>query len=438
MTTDSQIPPGTNGLPIVGETLAFLKSPVEFGNQRRARFGSVFRSNLLGKPTIFMSGPKANQWVFSGEEKYLKNRWIITIRELLGKNSLAMINGEEHRKRRAMLMPHFKYENMAAFTSAIADISRAHLARWAEQGNLAIAPAMRALAFDIIAAFIFGEQRKTLDLPWLSSQFTTWTSGMFAVPIQLPFTPFGKAKQARQRMFDYIADIVRERRANPTPSPDMLNTLLNTRDDKGQPLPDATIIDDLQLLLFAGHDTTVSSNTNIMMLLAQNPDWLAQAQAEQARFSDEDLLNLEKLKQMAVLDSIIMEGLRLVPPVAGVFRETTEDTHFGEYSIPKGWAVTLNPGATHHDASIYPEPQCFDPARYERGEHKQQPFSHIAFGGGPRLCLGQNFAMVEMRLILASALRHYQWSILPDQDLTMQVLPLPLPKSGLLVEFKAR
>jgi cytochrome P450 len=141
---------------------------------------------------------------------------------------------------------------------------------------------------------------------------------------------------------------------------------------------------------------------------------------------------------MTVLDSIINEGLRLVPPVAGVFRETIEETTFDGYAIPKGWAVTLTPAGTHMDATVFHEPECFDPTRYERGEHKQQPFSHIPFGGGPRLCLGQNFAMVEMRIILATALRDYDWSLLPDQDLTLKVLPLPLPKSGAVVHFGVR
>lgn len=432
------LPPGGKGLPLIGETIEFFRSPAKFAADRRAKYGSVYRTNLLGTPTINLVGPKANQWVFSGENKYLVNRWIYTIRRLLGGQSLAMITGEEHRKRRAFLMNYFKYESMAAFAPAIQTLAQEHLETWAQAGDIQVEPLMRRLAFEVIAAFLFSEQRKQIDLTWLSQQFTIWTSGMFNLPVNLPFTGFGKAVRAKQAMVESLGAVIEHRRANPTTQYDILNAMLEVRDEHGQPLPTSTIIDDLQLLLFAGHDTTVSVITNMMMLLGQHPAALESAYSEVAALTDAQLRELEALKHLDYLDAVIMETMRLIPPVGGLFRQSTTDTEYGGYRIPKGYAVTITPAATHYDPTLWDGPERFEPERFLRGEHKREAFQHIPFGGGPRLCLGQNFAMTEMRIILATALRGYTWSLADDQDLTLKMFPLPIPKSGLRLRFAKR
>lgn len=432
------LPPGGKGLPFIGETLEFFRSPAKFAADRRAKYGEVYSTNLLGTPTINVVGPKANQWVFTGENKYLVNRWIYTIRRLLGSRSLAMITGEEHRKRRAMLMNYFKYESMTAFAPAIQSLTVQHMAEWSAQKQVKIEVLMRRLAFEIIATFLFSEQRKQIDLTWLSGQFSIWTNGMFNLPVNLPFTGFGKAIRAKQTMVATLTDIIEKRRKNPTREYDILNAMLEARDETGQSLSTETIVDDLQLLLFAGHDTTVSVITNMMMLLAQHPHVLTRAREELAAFSDDELCNLEKLKELPYLDAIIMETMRMIPPVGGVFRQTTVDTEYGGYRIPKGHAVTITPAATHSDPKLWDAPEKFEPERFLRNEHKREPFQHIPFGGGPRLCLGQNFAMIEMRIILSTAIRHYTWELAPDQDLTLKLFPLPIPKSGLDLVFSRR
>jgi retinoid hydroxylase len=435
---EKPLPPGDKGLPVLGHTLAFFRNPAKFSAERRAKYGAVYRSNLLGSETVTVVGTKANQWVFSGENKYLVNRWIYTIRRLLGANSVAMVTGDEHRKRRAMLMNYFKYETMTAFTPAIVELSQQHMQRWAAEGTVTFEVAMRRLAFEIIAAFLFGEQRKHIDLVWLSQQFKVWTSGMFNVPVNLPFTGFGKAIRAKHAMNAVLTDIVEARRRTPTEAYDILNALLQARDEHGQPLPTQTIIDDLQVLLFAGHDTTVSVSTNMMMFLAQHPQALERAREEASSLPADALNDLESLKQLPYLDAVLMETMRLVPPVAGLFRKTTTDTEFGGYRIPKDTAVTITPAATHYEPSLWTTPEAFDPERFLRGEHKREPFQHIPFGGGPRLCLGQNFAMIEMRILLATALRGFRWDVLPDQDLSLKMFPLPIPNSGLRLRFVNR
>ena len=433
---DYPLPPGNRGWPLVGETLHFLKSPATFTQTRMAQHGTIFYSNVLGANTVYMSGPEANQWILTGENKYLHNRWTYSIRQLLGGQFVAMLTGEAHRERRAQLSPHFKYQALRNFAPEIAALSQKYMASWAAQSDpITLFHEVRMLAFEIAVHLILGKEK--VDIPYLSRQFLTWTAGMFTpVPVNLPFTTFGKAMKAKKALMDYLEPIVRRRQALAEQPFDMLGSLIETKDKNGQPLSRETILHEIQGQLFAGHDTTVTATSNLMLLLAQHPEALKKGREEQMEMADTSDLSPDTLKKMPYLNQLINEGLRVIPPVAGAFRVTTEDIVYSGYRIPKGWAVSLGI-ISAHQSPPWTNPDQFDPERWspERAEHKQKPFAYIPFGGGPRLCLGQNFALIEMRIMLALLLRHYRWELLPDQDLTFSLFPFPQPKSGIQVHF---
>lgn len=432
-------PPGTFGLPVVGETLEFIQSPNDFVNRRRAKYGEVFCSSILGAKTVFVGTPEANRWVFSGENKYLVNQWIYAISRLLGEKGVAMLTGEAHAKRRAQLSPHFKHDAMASFVASIQKIAERHLETWADLGNeTSIIDRVRLMAFEIATVFIFGETK--VDIPYLNKLFQAWTGGMFdPVPLDVPFTPFGKALRAKKAMLAYLEPIVRQRMALAEQPFDILGSMLSVRDENGQPLSVETILHEVQVQLFAGHDTTVTATSNLMMLLALHPDVLRRAREEQDACADISVFTLDSLKRMPYLEQVINEGLRLIPPVNGAFRVATEDLEFEGFRIPKGWTVLFSSNRTHQ-LPPWTNPSAFDPDRFgdERAEHKQKPFSFIPFGGGPRMCLGRSFAMVEMTVMLALLLRGYEWELTPGQDLSLAPFPFPLPRGGLKASFRRR
>jgi retinoid hydroxylase len=432
------VPQGTNGLPIVGDTLEFLFRPKGFADRRRAKFGEVYYANIFGQKTITVSGSAGHQWVFTGENKYLKNRWFGAIRRLLGSRSISVIEGDEHRARRQMHAPHFSYDAMSEFIPVINDIVKRTFKRWAAQSEpVEVVSAMRSLTFEIATAFVFGDA-DGVDRDTLTHEFETWVTGMFSLSINAPFTPFGKALSAKKRMYDILGQVIAERRASGETGRGVLGTLLRVRDSNGQPLPDEVVMHEIQTMLFAGHETTITANTYLIMFLAQHPNVLKRAQDEQSRLPDETLQSVGGLKNMPYADCIINETLRYYPPVGGVFRVMTQDAEYKGYRVPAGFAVSITPATTHHDPAVWTEPGRFEPERFERGEHKKQPFTFIPFGGGPRLCLGQNFAMTEMRIILAQLVRDYEWELLPDQDLTPRLFPSPTPKKGMQVVFRER
>ncbi|HEY0138943.1 MAG TPA: cytochrome P450 [Nannocystis sp.] len=442
LTQELPLPPGTHGLPLIGETLEFLRSPHRFADSRIARFGKVYQSHLLGKPTIFLIGAEANRWIFAGEGRYLENEWSPAIRKLLGASSLALITGEAHKQRRKLLAPHFKRTAMAGSVAPMVRIARAHLDRWAEdagRGALAVVPRMRALVFEIAAIYLLGDiDDLGVGLDEFSRDFDTWVAGLFAVvPLALPYTRFGRAMQARGRLFGVLERLVARRDREARDDDSVLSTLLRVRDEDGRPLPRDTIVDEIQLLLFAGHDTTVTSTTNILYHLAVHPEAQARARAEQDAMATREY-TLESLRAMPWLDAVARESMRLIPPIGGAFRVMTQDGEFAGFRIPRGHRIAVGPRATHREAEHWPDPDRFDPERFLREADDRPAFAWIPFGGGPRVCLGQHFAMLEMMVVVAMLLREFEWTLTPGQDPTFEVIPLPRQRSGTLIDLRLR
>lgn len=442
MATTLPLPPGTHGYPLIGETLEFLRSPNDFTDARIARHGKVYQSNILGKPTVFLIGAEANHWIFAGEGRYLENEWSPAIRKLLGANSLSLISGEEHKQRRKLLAPHFKRTSMAGAVAPMVAITRAHLDRWArdaQRGPVAIVPRMRALVFEIAAIYLLGDTDDLgVELEEFSRDFDTWVGGLFvAVPLALPFTRFARAMQARKRLFGVLERLVAKRDAEQRDDPSVLSTLLRVRDDEGRPLPRSTVVDEIQLLLFAGHDTTVTSTSNIIYHLAVHPDAQARARAEQDAMASREY-TLESLRAMPWLDAVIKESMRLIPPIGGAFRVMTKDAEFGGFRIPCGHRVAIGPRAVHREAEHWPDPDRFDPERFMREADDRPAFAWIPFGGGPRVCLGQHFAMLEMNVVLSMLIREFAWSLTPGQDQSFTLIPLPRQRSGTVVDLRRR
>ncbi|HYO66548.1 MAG TPA: cytochrome P450, partial [Archangium sp.] len=339
------LPPGRSGLPVLGETLSFLRSSRAFTEARRRQYGNVFRTQLFGSPAVLLLGPEAVQWIFAGEGKYLKNRWTPGVRRLLGAQCLSLIEGSEHLERRRLLAPHFSYAAMRQFVPAIEAIARRHFERWAAlPGDFTLWSAMRELAFEIALTLIFGQD--TVDTPLLLHHFQRWTKGLFsAVTLDLPFTTFGRALASKKVMLDYLDRVVSERQKLGEQPPDLLGALLNTRDDTGNPLPRELIIEELQLLLFAGHDTTVTATSNLMLQLAWHPDVLQRGR--EAVTGVQEPLTLDALRSVPYVAQLIHEGMRIVPPIGGAFRTTTRDVEYKGYRIPKGWMVSVSIRGAH-------------------------------------------------------------------------------------------
>lgn len=433
------LPPGRLGLPIVGETINFALDP-RFIEKRQKKYGPIFKTHLLGRKTIVVIGADANRMVLSTDFDRFSWRqgWPSTFKELLGE-SLFIMDGAEHQHKRKLLMPAFHGRALLNYWTTMEQITLSYLERWEQLGRFSWSSEFKKLTFDIASKLLLGSEPgpKTQQL---SEWFHTLSNGLITLPIRLPWTPYGRALKARDKLLAHVEETVRQRQALPEAEQplDALGMLMQSRDEQGQGLSLAELKVQSLLLLIAGHESTSSSLSMFCFALAQHPEVLERARSEQLALAAQGPLTMSQLDQMPYLEQVLREVERLHPPVSGGFRGILDSCELNGYQIPRGWQLMYRPTETHLDAQVYTNPERFDPERFgpERAEHKRQAFSLVTFGGGPRICIGMAFAQLEMKIVAAHLLRRYSWELLPRQDLRIIMLPTRHLRGGLQVRFR--
>jgi cytochrome P450 len=421
------LPPGSLGLPFLGETLQLLFDP-NFALKRFQRHGLIFKTRILGRPAVFLAGPEAAEFLLSEhmENFTWRDGWPDTFKMLLGR-SLFVQEGDEHRRNRRLLMPAFHGPALGRYVATIEEITQRYLSHWLEIGEFNWYNEFKQLTFEIASQIFLGSNPGP-ETVRLSQLFTTLTSGLFGTKVK-------RALAARQEILQHLRLVIAQRQQHPTT--DALSLLIQAEDEEGNRLSQEEICDQALLFLFAGHETTTAMLTWAGLELAHHPQVLARARTEQQQLAKLAPLSLEQISQMPYLDQILSELERLHPPVAGGFRGVVRDFEFNGYHVPAGWLAQYSILYTHRLETLYPQPERFDPDRFspEHQTTKLPPYGLIGFGGGPRICIGLAFAKLEMKLILAHLLRGYQWQVLPNQNLKPVIIPTRRPKDGLRVRF---
>jgi cytochrome P450 len=432
------LPPGARGYPIIGETGDWARDPLLFAQERHARYGPVWQTHLLGRPCVVLLGPEANRFMLGTHMHLFSSRagWSKTITSLIG-DGLSLLDGAAHRRHRAMIMPTLHGAALGGYFAAMRELTAGHVQRWLGASEVRLFDGFKQLSFAIATRLMLGPQaadeaRETFEL------FHIFTRGLFAPPAwRVPWTPYGRAWRAGQRLRRALLRIVRGVRAAPADT--ILGLLTAARDEHGAGFTDEELIDELLVLLWAGHDTITSLLTWTVYELARHPAVAELARAEQRQVSGARDLDFADLRRLPTLDRILREAERLHPPAPGGFRGVVEDFAFGGYRVPAGWTVMYSSVFTHHMPELWHAPERFDPGRFAPPrEEGRRPFSLIGFGGGPRVCVGLAFAQMQMRIVMSHLLRTVQFELLPDQDFSPVAVPTPMPRDGLRVRLTRR
>lgn len=423
----STLPPGSMGLPLIGETLQLIFDP-KFAEKRFHKYGPVFKTRVVGKPAVFMMGADAVEFILaSGFDHFTwRDGWPETFKILLGR-SLFLQEGEEHRRNRKLIMPAFHGPALARYVTTMETITQKYLQQWQQKGQFIWYDEFKQLTFDIASDIFLGSPPGDQTVRF-SQLFTTLTNGLFGLGLR-------RAIAARDEILAHLTEVIQERQRQPTH--DALSLLIQARDEEGNQLSQTEIRDQAMLLLFAGHETTTAMLTWVCLELARHPEVLERARAEQRELATQGQLSLEQLGKMPYLEQVLNEIERFHPPIAGGFRGVVKPFEIRGYQIPVGWMAQYSILMTHRDPQVYKDPDRFDPDRFgpDRQESKQKPYSLVGFGGGSRICIGLAFAKLEMKIVLAHLLRDYQWELLPDQNLEPVIVPTRRPKDRLRVKF---
>jgi len=384
-------------------------TPIEFMEACRARYGDTFTVRFAGfPPMVMLSDPAVVKEIFTGDPDQLHaGQANAILKPILGASSMLLIDGKRHRDERKLMMPAFHGERMQAYGEAMREITVATIESWTARHPAGKAfplhTEMQHITLEVILRTVFGleegaakaqladELRRMLafgehpSLLFLINQHgdVRWRRLQERLGRYSPWSLF---QRTIDRVNTSLLDEIRRRRARGTGGDDVLSMLLSARDEAGQGMSDEALCDEMKTLLVAGHETTATALTWIMLCLLQHPEAQQRLRAELAQGS------------LDYLDAVIKEGLRLHPIVPVVGRLLTSPLRVGGREYPAGVLLMPSIYLTHRRASEWPEPTRFRPERF-LGK-KVSPYEFFPFGGGTRRCIGMAFALYEMRTVL--------------------------------------
>ena len=413
--------PSTGAITGVLEALAFFRD-ADFARARFERFGDVFATKLVGQPLVFIRGERAITDLLSQPEA-TEGWWPESVRQLLGSRSLANRNGADHRARRRVVGQLFSAAALRRYTPAITQLVEELAADLnGATEPVALVERMRRFAFAVIASVVLGLEGG--DIEALFADFEIWTRALFSVPIALPGSPFARALQARARLLERLRGVLERAQERPTGGLDLLSGGL---DEAGLPLTDDDLVEQLLLLLFAGYETTASSLSCLMAALLQHPAELAWLQEEINGLA----WPLAEGAPTPRLTAVVQEVMRLNPPVGGFFRRTRQPLELAGVLVPSGQVVQVALAASNRLADNGADD--LDVFRPQRHLDANNGLTLLPFGGGDRVCLGKALAELEIRLMAVGLLRQCRLKLVPEQDLSLALIPSPSPRDGLLV-----
>ncbi|KAK7318772.1 hypothetical protein RJT34_03479 [Clitoria ternatea] len=440
------LPPGNLGWPIVGETFEFMRACLEgnmtkFLGEKMDKYDSrVFKTSMFGDPIVVFCGPAGNKFLFSNENKNVQVWWPSSVRKLL---RLSLVNkvGDEAKMMRRLLMSFLNAETLRNFLPKMDTIAQHHImTHWEGKDEVLVYPIVQLYTFEL-ACCLFLSIEDSVHITKLSSKFEEFLKGIIGFPINLPGTRFHSAMKAANAIRKEIKMILKKRKVDleekrAAPAQDLLSHLIVTSDPSGRFMTEMEIIDNILLLLFAGHDTSRSVLSLVMSYLGKLPQVYEHVLKEQVEISEGkeagELLQWEDVQKMRYSWNVASEVMRLSPPVGGAYREAIKDFTYADYNIPKGWKLHWNTGSSHKDPTLFQNPETFDASRFEGAG--PTPYSYVPFGGGPRMCLGQEFARLEILVFMHNIVKRFNWDLVnPDEKFKYD--PMLEPLKGLPIRL---
>ncbi|KAG1366759.1 cytochrome P450 85A1-like [Cocos nucifera] len=401
------LPPGTMGWPVFGETTEFLKQGPNFMKNQRARYGNLFKTHILGSPTVVCMDPELNRYILMNEGKGLVPGYPQSMQDLMGKWNISAVHGSLHKSMRSamhsLIGPNMIKDQLIA---EIDESLRSYLSNWSGK-VIDIQEKTKEVALKQIAGIETGTLANELK-----SEIMNLVLGTLSLPINFPGTNYRRGIQARRKIVTILEKLIKERVASPCSLNYMLDSLLRNDDDAKGKLNDEQIVDLVITVVYSGFETVSTTSMMAVKYLSEHPRALEELRNEQFDIrkgkSPEDKLKWKDYKSMIFTRAVIFETLRLATVVNGVLRRTTQDMEMKGCIIPKGWRIYVYTREINYDPFMYPEPLAFNPWRWlDKKLESHQCF--LAFGGGGRLCPGKELGIVEIAVFLHHFVTKYRW-----------------------------
>jgi cytochrome P450 len=405
--------------------LFVLSDPISIRRGRRARVfllaaGAHYNREVLGNPDIYRSGGQVMRGPKGSAHARLRSG-------LLG------MHGEEHRCHRRMMRPPFSKTMVASYVEAMARLIDRRLDSWPVGESIDMFQEMRTLANWVAADLLFGDEDFEASIK-VGKAILEWgvlaaAARKFLPWINLPGTPFWRMLRQAETVDRLLRELIDDRRRTKSDAKDLLSIMVRAVDANESGMTDEALAAHLAFLFGASFETSASALTWTFFLLAQHPSAAARLHDEVNAHVTSWPPNVEELDSLPFLDAVLREAMRILPPVPLTVRSPAKPLSLAGVRLGLRDKVVLSHFLTHRDPEVFANPSRFDPERWLTLQ--PDPYAYIPFSAGPRLCLGYNFAMIEMKLVVARVMQRYRMSVVPKARIEVGVETTTKPLRGM-------
>lgn len=428
------------GQGIMGDLREFQQDMLGFLTRMARTKGDVARYRLGYKPFVLLSHPDYIEEVLVTRNKQFAKHFVLDLLKPTLGNGLLNSGGEHWLRQRRLMQPAFQPKRIQTYAGIMTDHTLRLAQVWEQGGDREVNADMMNLALGIVAESLLGldmtreSQRVGQAMEVLMEDFSYRFESLFSLPLWLPSPWNRKVKRMIGELDQLIFGLIAQRRHRPGAQNDLLTRLLQARDEEtGQGMTDRQLRDELMTLFLAGHETTANSLTWTWYLLSQYP-----AVAEKLREELRDVLRGQPptaadVPRLKYLEQVLLESMRIYPPVYAYGRKPVETVEIGGEKIAAETSVIMSQWVVHRDPRFFDDPADFRPERWtEAFQHQLPRYAYFPFSGGPRVCIGDRFAMLEASLVLAMLVPRFRVELLPDPPI------VPWPSVTLRPHFGMR
>ena len=438
-------PPGPRGHLLTGNSPEFYKDQLSFLTEAARKFGDVVRLRFLHVVVYLLNNPEHIEVVF-GSRNFIKPRSLrLPLQRRIFGNGLLSSDGDAWLRQRRLTQPAFHKDRLDTYAGVMTTCTEKMLAHWEGKEILDAYDEMRSLALEIAAKCLFNADMRrdgamvrqisnTVTKVFAHQGSPRWIlDNVFPTPNNL------RLRSAISQLDRIIYDLISSHREG-SESHDLIAMLLSAQDEDGTRLSTQQLRDELATLFFASHEAAALVLAWTCYLLALYPEKQDTLVAELCReVPSRTTPVVADLPALPYTRMVIKEAMRLYPPNRSVGREALNDCQIGDYHVPAGTQLLMSQWVVQRDARYFERPEEFQPERWTPEFTRQLPkYAYFPFGGGPRVCIGQDFAMMEAMLVIATILRRFRLALANEQLVEPRPVVLLRPGSRIMVRLADR
>ena len=442
-----ELPPGPKGLPFIGSMLGYARDPLNFTLNGARRYGDIMYYTVGSYKIYLLNHPDhVKDVLVTHSRHFIKGAGTEYLRHILGEGLLTS-EGEFHLRQRRLAQPAFHRHRIAAYGEVMSRYAARLRDSWQEGATIDVARHMMSLTLAVVGKTLF-DSNLTSDRRAIAEGLTAFMDWwwLFVLPFadlihRLPLRVNRRYKETARKLDEIVYRLIAEHRAGGKDRGDLLSMLLLAQDTEGDGgrMTDKQLRDEAITIIMAGHETTAQALAWTWYMLSQHPDVEARLHEEIDGVLGGRLPTVDDLPNLRYTEMVLAETMRLYPPAWGLGRRVIEDYQLGGYKVPVGSTVVVIPYVMHRDSRYYPDPERFDPMRWTPEERAKRPkFAYFPFGGGNRMCIGEQFAWMESVLVLATVAQKWRLRLVPNQKVEAQPLVTLRPKHGIKMTVERR